>query len=295
MEFLNEEKQTELGLTPEQVEGLKPLYNEHIAGVKQEWDGKANKDAEGILTGAAVSVEKTTGLKRNEGEKIADYITRAGGEYLKGKESEINTLKDDYEKKLKDFDGSSDLKTELENAKAKLDEAQQKYADYDALKEKAEQYEPIAQKYSELNLKVSFKDAMPAFPDTVNPYELAAKTKQVEADILKEWDVKFEDGKGIGVNKENPHKVEELKNLVAKHELIKELTTTRQQTGIGAKQKELNKIEGVPFDVPTNATSKERATLIKEYLAKEGISNMSPEYAPKFAELNTKMLQKTAS
>lgn len=295
MEFITAEVQKEIGLTPEQIEKITPLYSGHIAELQKQWDGKANKDAEGILTGAATSIEKVTGIKRNEGEKIADYYTRSGSEFFKTKETEIGTLKADYEKKLKDFDGSPELKAELEQAKTKLNDLLQKQADYDSIKEKADKYEPLAQNFTRLELEVSFQSAMPTFPETVNPYEAKAKSDECKQNILKEWDVKFIEGQAIGVNKENPYKTEKLKDLILKDVEIAKLMEGRTQQGSNTNPANLQKIEGVPFDVPKGATSSERTTLIRDYLAKQGIGTMHTQYSSKFEELNLKILQKTAT
>jgi hypothetical protein len=82
MDFLTQEIIEKAGLTEDQLATIKPLGESYIADLKKGWDGKANSDAEGILNGAAVKVAEVTKVTRNQGEKIADYIVRAGNEHL---------------------------------------------------------------------------------------------------------------------------------------------------------------------------------------------------------------------
>ena len=83
-----------------------------------------------------------------------------------------------------------------------------------------------------------------------------------------------------------------LSDLVSKDTELAELVKGRQQNGTGGiKDVKLNTIEGVDFDVPETAikSSSERQKLIQDYLAKDGINNMHPQYASKFKELNDKI------
>ena len=109
MDFITEEVKKASGLTDEQIEAIKPLYESDIATKKQSWDNKANTDAEGILQGAAGKVEELTNVKRTQGEKVADYIIRAGNEHLTTQKAEVETLKTEYAQKLKDFDGGEEI------------------------------------------------------------------------------------------------------------------------------------------------------------------------------------------
>jgi len=294
MEFINEEKQTELGLTAEQLAAITPLYNDHIANLKGEWDGKANTNAEAILNGAALSVEKTTGVKRTDGEKVADYIERSGSEFLKSQKTELETAKAEYATKLKEFKGDEATKAELEAARQKLDDAQKLLVDYDAIKEKAEKYEPLTQEYSTMKIEVAFGSVKPNFPDTVNPYEGKAKWDEFKAGVLKEWTVEYKDGKAIAKNNENPHKEVALSELLAKDESITTLMQGRQQQGSGTSPKGLEKIEGVPFEVPKGGDVKDLVPLIQAQCAKEGWVKGTPSYSARFKELNDRVMQKTA-
>lgn len=295
MEFINEDKQTELGLTPEQISGLTPLYESHLAEVKKGWDGVANKNAEGIINGAIDPIVKATGINRNEGEKAADFLTRVGTSYLSEKQSELDKIKSDYEEKIKGVKGSETLASEYEAMKVKHDEVLQKYADYDELKEKAVKADEYGQQLSTLKLEVAFGEVKPNFPESVNKYEAAAKWNELKNSILDKNTIEIVDGVPMAVDKENPHKVTKLQDLVEKDEEINALAKGRQQGGTGAKQVDKETIDGVPFEVPVNATSEDRTKLIKEYLTKKGISPISDEYSKQFSELNIKILQKTAT
>lgn len=295
MDFINEETQTTLGLTPEQVEGIKPLYESHLADIKKDWDGLANKNAEGIINGAIDPIIKATGISRKEGEKAADFLTRVGSSYLSEKQSELDKIKSDYEEKIKGVKGSETLANEYEAMKLKHDEVLQKYADYDTLKEQASKAEEYGQQLSTMKLEVAFSKVKPNFPDTVNKYEASAKWDSLKNSILAENNIEIVDGEAVAVNKENPHKITKLQDLIDKNEEISELLKGRQQGGTGAKQATKVTIEGVPFEVPENATSEQRNSAITDYLIKKGLNKLSSQWAKEFSELNIKIMQKTAS
>ena len=286
MEFITEEVKTSLGLTDDHIAGLTPLFNEHIAGVKKEYDQTAHQNAEGILNGAAQKIAEVTKVQRNQGEKIADYILRANGEYNSSLKSDLERAKSEYEQKLKDFKGDDATKAELDKAKAELDEAKKKLADFDVLKDKADKYEEATQTLSKLKLDVAFQKVKPSFPETANPFEVKARWEAFEKNVLDKYIIELVDGEPVAIDKENEHKRSSLKELVEKDEEITKLTQGRAQGGTGAKPGEKLKIEGVPFDVPKGATTEERSKLIQEYLATKGIDKVSPNYATEFAKYN---------
>jgi len=295
MDFeLQEDFVKEHGFNEDQTSALKAHVSSHIAELQQQWDGKANENAEGILNGALSLIAKQTGVNRNDGEKAGEYIPRAWENFSQDKTQEIDRLKSEYNQKLQDFNGDTASKAELEKARLELDEAKQKYADYDSLKETAEKYNPLAEKYEQMNVEVCFSNVKPSFPDTVNQYEANFKWNEFKNEIQQNYNIKLVDGVAKAIDKENEYKVFDLKDLVSKNDEILELSKGRQQSGINHRQGETVKIEGVPFDVPKDADSKTRTKLIQEHLAKEGISTMHKDYSAKFAELNQKILtQKT--
>lgn len=286
-EFIEENK-----LSEEQVKAVSEFGKAHIAELQKNWDGKANENAQGILDGAIQSIHQKTGFKleRNQGEKVADYLSRYTESFLDKKNGEIDGLKAEYEQKLKEFKGGDALKSELDKAKADLDEALKKYADYDELKEKAVKAEEYGQQLSGLKLEVAFDGAKPNFPDTVNPYEAKAKWEDFKSTILNEYNIEIVDGEAVAVSKENQYKQSKLADLVAKDETIQALLEGRKQGGTGAKPAEGQVIDGVPFKVPKDADAKTRAKLIRDYLAENGIGISHAKYSEQFAELNNKIL-----
>ncbi len=292
MEFITEEAQKTLGLTPEQIEGIKPLYNNYIANQKKDWDGKANENAEKIIEGAAKSIMDATGVAREQGEKVADYLKRAGGVHVSSLKTEVETAKAEYEKKIADFKGDSATKEELQKAKDELDKAKQQLAEFDSYKEKAEKYEPLENEYKNMKLQIAFQSVKPTFPDTVNQYEAKAKWDEFVKDVQEKWTIELVDGEAVCKDKENNYKVSKLKDLVQSNESITALLAGRKQGGMDSKEKELQKIEGVPFELPKGADTQERSKAITDYLLKQGIVKTSPEYATQFAELNKKILAK---
>ena len=85
----SEDQITEIGLSEEQVGKVEGLTETNEADLKKDWDGKANTDAEAIIQGAADRVETLTGIKREEGIKIADYLGLASENYLKGQKATL--------------------------------------------------------------------------------------------------------------------------------------------------------------------------------------------------------------
>lgn len=290
---ISKELVEQLQLNEDQVKGITDFTTEQVATLKNEWDGKANENAEKILDGAASYFKKQTGLtiEREKGEKYADFIKRASDTYLENQKTEVHKLKSDYEAKIKDFKGGDATKAELEKVKSEYDEALKKLANYDELTEKASKYEEASQTLSTLKLEVAFGKIKPSFPKEVNEYEAKAKWENFKKDVLDKYTIELVDNEAIAIDKENKHRTLKLDDLVKKDETIQELIKGRQQEGTGAKTVDLKTVEGVPFKVPTNADSKMRSQLIKEHLATLNIGVTHPEYAKKFAELNTKILQ----
>lgn len=288
MDFITEEIKTTLNLSDEQIAGLKPVHESYLAEQKKAWDNKANTDAEGILSGAAAKIEEVTSIKRNQGEKLADFYVRAGNEFLTNQKTEVENLKTEYAQKLKDFNGGDATKSELEKAKKDLDDALIKLADYDNLKEKAEKYEPLETEYKNLKDKVFFQNEKPIFPDTVNPYEAEAKWNKFVNSFNEKWEKSFdENGKSIAIAKDNPHLKKELKELINSDEDLKTLLTGRKQEGPGGKTG--HKVGDLEITLPENPTSEDKSKAINEYLDKLGISKMSKERTKKFAEILLKV------
>jgi len=145
-----------------------------------------------------------------------------------------------------------------------------------------------------LKQKTGFNSVKPVFPEIVNKYEAAAKWKAFEDDFLSKYDLELVEGEYIGISKENKHKTVKLADLVSKNEEIKSLLAGVQNKGVGPTLKGNIKLKDVPFEVPEKATPTERQKAIKDYLVNElKLSTISSEYAKKFAEFNSKILEGT--
>lgn len=295
MDFITTEEATALGLTTEQVTALTPKYNDHVAGLKKEWDGVANTNAENILSGAAKYAQTKLGVtdERQAGEKWGDYMNRIADKSIESKAGEVERLKTEYAQKLKDFKGDDATKSELDDAKAKLDEANKILATYDEIKGKADKYDEASESLKGLKLEVAFTNVKPNFPDTVNAYEAKAKWDEFKKAILEKHTIELVDGVAMAIDKENQYKTTKLSDLVAADKDLEALAKGRQQAGTGAHSTGKDvKIDGLPFDVPENAKTdtKERQKAIVTQLAKEGITNTHDDYAKKFAEYNKKIM-----
>jgi len=258
--------------------------------VAEEWKTKAHENAQGILSGAAASIEKTTGVKRKEGEKIADFIERSSTEFNSSKQSELAKIKSDYEEKIKGVKDAGSLKEEYEKMQAEKDALLKKFADYDTLSERAKKADEFEGQLSGLKLEIAFTSSKPAFPDTVNPFEAKARWDEFKAKILTTNTIEIVDGEPVAVDKENKFKQTKLSELVAKDEILQGLLKGRQQNGLGAKQTELKKVEGVPFDVPAKADNKQIKASITDYLTKQGMDITSTKYSAEFAKY-TKLIK----
>lgn len=283
-------------LSDEQVKGITAFATDHIAAQKKAWDSKANENAENILSGAIQYAQEKTGFKleRSQGEKAGDYLKRFSDGYLSYQKKELDVLKADYETKLKEFKGGDALKSELDAARLKLDDALKKYADYDEVKTKAEKADEYGKQLFGLKQEVAFNSVRPAFPDTVNTYEAAAKWGDFKKSVLDKYNIEIVDGEAIVIDKENVHRQLKLKDLLTKDQPIQDLLKGRRQDGTGAQPTDLTTIEGVPFQVPKDADSIVRSKLIREYLQKQGLDPISDLYSKKFEELNKKILEDKA-
>ncbi len=292
-----EELAKENGLTAKQVTAVtghaNTWHDATVAELKGGWDTKANTDAQGILDGALSMIVKNTGVQRNDGEKAGDYIPRAWGDFSKTGQSEIDTLKLDYEEKLKNFDGDSGTKEALLVAETKLDEAQKKYANYDELTGYKEKFDTLSTEHLSMKEEVCFGKVKPAFPNTVNEYEGKAKWNTFVADVKKGWNIELVDGEPTVISKENKHKTMLLSDLVKANDVISELSKGRTQEGTNSSQTDnVVTIEGVPFPVPENCDAKKRSELIQAHLATKGIAKHSPQYSKEFGDLNSKIITK---
>jgi len=302
MEFTKEEIQ-EIGLPEENLAKLNELAEFKVAVLKKDWDGKANKDAEGIIDGAIRATTEKFGIEgfsRNQGEKAADALNRIApmviDSALAKEKSEVSRLQSEYNEKLKSG-GDENLKQELAEAKAKLDELKQKEAKYNEWEENdyKGKYETTTTELSGLKLAVAYQYVKPNFPDTVNKYEASAKWKEFIDNTNSTNTIEL-DSNNVpwAVSKKNEHIRVKLEALVEKDNVISELAKGREAKGLGSNgQQGKTTIEGVPFPVPEKPTPQEREKLIREYLTIEkGYRVTSSEYAKDFKKYNDLILKK---
>lgn len=287
-----EEKIQELGITKEQADKIDGFYQaDVIPTLKKEWDGKANTDAEGILTGVASSVKAKFGIEldREKGQKWAEYLEKYTETLLTTK---LSSKEKELEDKLKNFKGSDDLKAKYEkdlaDEKAKNDAILQKLAKLEPLEGIDEKYNSAVQELSGLKLSVSFNSVKPNFPETVNKYEADAKWNEFKNDVLSKNNIELIENVPYAIDKENPHKKVKLSDLLEANTSITELLKGRQQRGTGANPAGLKEVVGLPFQIPINATSDEITVAVRQHLLKELGSLTHKDYTSKFRELYTK-------
>lgn len=289
-------------LTEKQVTSLTTLgtsYSDTLtADLKKEYDETyketANKNAENILTDALKLVGDKTGISRNDGEKAGEYIPRAWGAFSKSEQDAIDKLKLELDDKVKNFDGDPETKRQLQEMTDKFDVIQKKTANYDDLVGFEDKYNTLSTEHLTMKEEVCFGKVRPNFPDTVDEYRATAKWNEFMAEVKKEYTVEIVNGEAMAKSKENEYKTFKLSELVDKNETITELMKGRQQKGPGAKGIDLQDIDGVPFKVDSKATTADKAKLITEHLAKDGIDKLHPEYTSKFKVIFDKIKQGTA-
>lgn len=294
MEF-TEDFVKEHALTPEQIAAVKAFGSDYVAAQKKAWDDTqketGNQYANGIIDGVVGPIEAETGLKREKGEKAADFLKRAAGSHLATKTKELDDLKAEYAEKIKNGGTDAALKTEIEAAKTEIDRLKKIEAEYEPIKGIKDQYDTATQELSALKLKVAFQGVKPTFPDSVNPYEAKAKWDEFMKETLDKYTIELKDDEPWAIDKENEHKRHKLSELADKDKSLQDLSQGRKQSGSGTTTVDLKTIEGVPFKVPSGATTEERSALIRKHITEvEKIDVVSPEFSKKFAEYQSKIL-----
>lgn len=285
-------------LSAEQVTAINTLISssstaDEVAEIKKEYGGKANEQAEGILTGASKAIAELTNVPRNQGEKVADYMARSfnvlsseGNEALKVKQLE-------YEDKVKNFKGDPEVAKQILDLKDKLDGLQKKEAEYDTLLGSGVQdkYNALKEKTAAQDKLIAFNGVKPTFDKDANEYEVNSKWGAFQDEVLTKYDIVLVEGEAIAVDKDNEHKTIKLKDLVASNNVLTELTKGRQQSGIGAQQTDSKEVAGVPFRVPISNSNGELSKAVQEQLTKEGINKLDSNYSKRFSELHTLALK----
>jgi hypothetical protein len=283
---------TENGLSAEQVTAVTGQFtNEFIPNLKKEYDGVANTNAEGILTGASKYAKEKLGfeLDREQGEKVGDYLKRALDSKFSSTQSALDLKQTEMDDKLKNFKGGDEYKLQIDGMKGQNDLLLQKIAKLEPLEGMDEKYQGATTELSKLKTEVAYGSVKPNFSADVNKYEAKAIWDEFKSGIEANYTIELIDGKPIAIDKENEHKRFDLETLVSQDKNISELLKGRQQGGTGAKQVDYKEVEGIPFKIPENATSEDLSSIVREHVLKEISDITSPEYSKKFMELYQKV------
>ena len=291
MEF-TQEFITEKGLSEEQVTAvIGEFTNEFIPNLKKKYDGVANTNAEGILTGASNYAKEKLGfdLDRDQGEKVGDYLKRALDSKFSSTQSALDLKQTEIDEKLANFKGGDEYKLQLEGMKGSNDLLLQRIAKLEPLEGLDEKYQGATTELSKLKTEVAYGSVKPVFPSEVNKFEAKAQWDAFKNGIEAKYTIELVDGKPIAIDKENKHKTVGLQELVDSNTTIKELLKGRQQGGNGASSIDVEKVEGIPFDIPKGLSTDNQSKLVAEHLEKTLGSKFNKDYTSKFKELLEKV------
>lgn len=295
MEFQEEFIKTN-ELNEAQMTAINKVVNDNEAVLQKEWEGKANENAEGILHGATKAVEEKTGIKHENGQKIADYLKIASDGFLSGGKATLERSQKELDEKIKNAGTDEVLKSELITAKDKIEGLQKIEAEHaEWVKGDFKNlFEKSSGELGNMKKQVAFGNVKPKFADGVNEYEAATKWNNFKSATIEKYDIHLdENNEPHYADKENKYKTGKLSDLVKEDQEIQELVKGREQKGAGAGHKPGVKIEGLPFTVPENATPTERQKAIKDYLTGNlKLAPLSQEYTDKYSEYNNKILEK---
>jgi len=277
------------GFTKEQVTAVKShIETAYIPELKKGWDGKANENAEGILTGAAKYAREKFGLNldRDQGEKWGDYFGRLSDVGFESSKSKLAEKQSELDEKLKNFKGGDEYKLQVDKLQGELNNYKQQVAELEPLKGYDEKYKTANEQLSTMKREVAYGSVKPNFPDTVNKYEADAKWSEFKKGIEEKYSLEYVDGVAVAVDKENTYKQVKLSELVSNDESMKSLLEGRQQGGTGAGAIDQLDIADVPFKVKKDATGEELSKTINEYLQNtKKLSKTDPDYANQFTKL----------
>lgn len=278
------------GLQENQVEAItKYVSSEIVPNIKKEYDGVANKNAEGILSGAADFAKQSLGVNidREQGEKLGDYLKRISETHFSKASSDLQAKQKEIDEKLANFKGGDEYKAQLEQLKADKDNLLKKVAELEPLSGIEEKYRQATEQLTGMKKEVAYNSVKPNFPDTVNKYEADAKWGAWKSMVEEKYNIELVEGKPIAVDKENQHKTIELSELIAQDKNIADLLQGRQQRGTGAKPTEF--IDGLEVKVPKGATSEEQSKAVKEYLIEKLGDPLHKDFSKQFLDLLAKV------
>ncbi len=288
---LSKEFKEEHKLDDAQVGAIEKHFTEGVLpDLKKEWDGKANENAEAILSGAVKHAVERSGvsLEREKGEKYGDFLNRYSDVVFDAQKKALSDKQAEIDEKLKNFKGGDEYKSQLEKSKSEIDNLLKQVADLEPLKGIDEKYKTSQQELSGLKLNVAFNNVKPAFSKDVNSFEAKARWDEFQKKVLDKYTIEIVDNEGIAVDKENHHKTIKLSELVSEDAEITKLLEGRQQKGPGADPKDMIEVKDLPFNIPKDATSEELSKTVREHLLKKLGDTLDPSYPEEFAKLFAK-------
>jgi phage terminase Nu1 subunit (DNA packaging protein) len=276
-----------LGLAEEQLQKVEEFFTTYKTSVENEIKENGNKFAEGIIDGASKLAEEKTGLKRNAGEKYADYLVRVSGEFLSKKEQDLLKIKSEYEEKIKGLS--------TDDAKAELDKYKKQVAELEQEKGYKEKYEGLFSKYENQKLSLAFGSAIPTELQTNQNKVVKATLDAVKNEILKTHNIEQnEKGEFIAIDKDNQYKITPLNELIKSNELIKELEgfgKAETKTGFTKEEKESVKIDGIDIKITKDMDDNQISLAIRSHLLGKGLDLLSREYSDKFVAMQKKIYE----
>ena len=287
--MLNEEFIKEQGLSSDQVKAVGGLFTEQAA----MFEGKANENAEGILSGAIKYANDRAGttIERESGEKFGDVLGRIHAQAFETRNGALAEQEKALLEKAKNFKGNESLQIEYDALQGTVDGFKSKAAQFDEWSEAGykEKSESASSELLGLKRGLAFTAAMPNFPDTINEYEKEAKWGQFKKEIIEKYDISED---GTLTDKVNEHKKTTLADVVAKSDVLNGMLQGKVNKGLATGT--INtKIEGVPFEIEKGESNAITSKKIKDYLIGEkGISFTSSAYGSEFTKIKRLIAEK---
>jgi hypothetical protein len=276
------------GLTPEQIQVIEDAYT-----VKEtELKGLAEKNAKGILDGFSKRLATITGMERDGTEKASVHFERIVDKWVpslaesKVKDAEnaieeANRIAGEWEAKFKNHKGDETLKKELQAAQDEVAKIPQLLSAKD--QEWKTKYDEVVTNHETSRINRSMEDAMPKFDDTLNVYEIKAKTKSATDRIKLNYKLSYDDnGNLIGTKDYNQYLVSD---LLKGDEELKDLVSTDSNSGGGGGK--VKKEKTTTLNLPEGISKNAGQQLIREYMSTvEGIKDkLDDKYSERFTAL----------
>ena len=288
---------TEQGLSTEQVSAIQSSvvthYDAHIATEKKAWDGLALTNAEKIIDDAVKATQDANNftLERPKGEKLGEWNVRYSAALNETAQNDLKKSKEDYDEKVKNFQGDANLKAEIITLNDRLDPLLKDKAAYDELLGSGVQdkYDALIIKSQADTISLAYGSVKPAFHKDVDSRIVNYEWEKFVSETQIKYNLEFINNEWVGVEKDNKHAQKSLKDLIKGDEELTKLIDGRKQEGFKADEADVSTVEGVPFGVPKDVSNKDLTALIHKRLATEGLEKLghtAAEYSKRFKELN---------